>query len=148
MEKNLVNKMELLNLVIKTSSLAEVVKIIFPPLATVPSQEIKKSAQTLQIIEHISFMKEKLELQNQKCSLSLQFARSPYKMVGFNLARNQSGEAILKKIQWRDYIVGENITLILESKVDQKWEKKYQGKVLKFETRMDPAFWNSYSGYL
>jgi hypothetical protein len=147
-EKNLVDKMEMLNFVIKTSSLADVVKILFPPLVMVPSKEMKKSAQALQRFEHISFLKKSLQLQRQNCSINPQFAKSPYKTVGFQLARNQIGETILKKITWRDYIVGENITLILESKVEQKWEKKYQGNVFKLETRMDPAFWNSFSGYL
>ena len=140
MEENLVNKIELLNLVIKNSDFVEMAKILFPPLGVIPTQEVKQTAQTLQTIEHISFLKKGAQLQIQKCSYHPQFARTPYQVEGFKLRRNQFGEAILKNHEWRDYIKGEHLTLILESKVETKWKKTYQGKVLKLETIKDQLF--------
>jgi hypothetical protein len=140
MEENLINKMEILNLVIKNSTFVDVAKILFPPLTGIPTQEVKKTAQGLQLIEHISFLKKGVQLQFQKCSLHPQFARTPYQVEGFQLVRNQFGETILKNQQWRNYVKGEHLTLILESKVEKKWRKIYHGKVLKLETPLDQLF--------
>lgn len=139
-EESLIDKIETLNLVIKNNELVKIAQYLFPPLATVPTNEIKSTAQLLQSIEYISYLKNIAQLKTQKCSTHPLFATSPYQNHGYQLSRNQLGETILKKNNWKDYLIGEHVTLILESKVEGTWKKNYHGKVLKFETKMGALF--------